>query len=82
MSMFSRKKYAKITVEEWEGLKASLSAAIVEIAALPTKQEFDRVKDIALQANDIVVGIIPDAGIKAHKVGNQTVVTGMEQKKG
>ncbi len=71
------KKYAQIPVEEWEGLKASLSAAIVGIAALPTKQEFDRVKDIALQANDIVVGIIPDAGIKAHKVGNQTVVTGM-----
>ena len=47
------------------------------ISALPTKEEFERVKDIALQANDIVVGIIPDAGIKAHKVGNQTVVTGM-----
>ncbi len=85
------KKYAQIPVEEYDLLKSTVVAArqsaadanvrTAELAGLlagiPTKEEFERVKDIALQANDIVVGIIPDAGIKAHKVGNQTVVTGM-----
>ncbi len=73
------KKYAQIPVEEWEGLKASLSAAIVGIAELPTKDEMQQVRDIAGQAYDICVGIIPDAHIRATKIAGEIIKTGIPQ---
>ena len=41
--------------------------------------ELSRVRDIAGQAYDITVGLIPDAGIRAVKFDGATVVVGMDQ---
>jgi hypothetical protein len=57
----ANKKYAQIPVEEWTALK----------------QDVQHAKDVAGQAYDITVGLIPDAGIKVQKIGDQIVTTGM-----
>jgi hypothetical protein len=54
-------RYAQIPVEEWTALK----------------QDVQHAKDVAGQAYDITVGLIPDAGIKVQKIGDQIVTTGM-----
>jgi len=58
------------------------TATLTVLNKLPTPEEFQRVKDIAGQAYDITVGLIPDAGIKVQKVGDQIVATGMPNRKG
>lgn len=87
------KKYAQIPVEEYDLLKSTVVAArqsaadanvrTAELAGLlagiPTKEEFERVKDIALQAYDICVGIIPDAHIRATKIAGEIIKTGIPQ---
>lgn len=45
------------------------------------KEKLSRASDIAHQAYDITVGMIQDSGVKATKVGNLTVVTGLPEVK-
>jgi len=45
--------------------------------ALPTAEEFERLRSLAEQANILCEGMMPDSGITARKVGNLTVTTGI-----
>ena len=88
-------KYAQIPVEEWAALKeqitqqkSALAGAVdiitqaqSDLSKLPSQEDFQKVRDLAYQAYDITVGMIPDAGIKAQKFDGATVVTGMTMPK-
>jgi len=83
------KKYAQIPVEDWEQFQKNvitvtkISAETLKVVnTLPTKEEFEHTKALALQAYDITVGIIPDSGIKAHNFDGVAVITGLDQQKG
>jgi hypothetical protein len=67
------KKYAQIPVEDY----ARLLADVEEFKKLPTAEEFQRIRGLAENAYDITVGMIPDSGVSAQKVGNLTVTTGL-----
>jgi hypothetical protein len=87
----ANKKYAQIPVEEYEALRLFTSQTDVRVnetnarieklsdllAGAPTKADFERVRDLAGQAYDITVGLIPDSHIKAVKLGDQVVTTGL-----
>lgn len=85
----ANKKYAQIPVEDWEQFQKNvitatqISAETLKVVnTLPTKEEFEHTKALALQAYDITVGIIPDSGIKAHNFDGVAVITGLDQQKG
>lgn len=67
------KKYAQIPVEEWEAMTRRLR----NLDSLPSAEEFQRVRGLAENAYDITVGMIPDSGVSAKKVGGLTVTTGV-----
>lgn len=83
------KKYAQISVEEWEAMKSfapitvddfsALKSAALQMQKLPTVEEFARVRSLAEQAHDIALGALPDSGITATKVGNLVVTTGLSK---
>ncbi len=50
------------------------------LAALPSAQEFNRVRSLAEGASMICEGIMPDSGIKAQSFDGAVVVTGMPSK--
>jgi hypothetical protein len=58
-------------------LRIANTAAL--LAGAPTKADFERVRELAMQAYDITVGIIPDSGIKAHSFDGAIVVTGLDK---
>jgi len=70
------KTYAPVTLSDWENVKAALNL----VKALPTPEEFQRVRGLSETAYDITVGLIPDSGIRACKVGGLTVTTGLPDK--
>lgn len=79
-------RYVQITKEDWEQMQKDLiavtkiaTAAVVVIEKLPTKDEMQQVRDIAGQAYDICVGIIPDAHIRATKIAGEIIKTGIPQ---
>jgi len=55
---------------------------LVRFKTLPTPEEFQRVRSLAESAAIITEGLIPDSGLRATKVGDQTVVTGMPTRRG
>jgi hypothetical protein len=67
------KHYVQITKSEWDAAKATLAAC----QNIPSAEEFGRVRGMAEQAFDVVVGMIPDGGIKAAKFGDQVITTGL-----
>ena len=78
----ANKKYVQITVEEWANFKDDFTgvdntALRAEAAIQKLTGDFGRVKQLAEQAYDISVGIVPNSGIAASKVAGAPVVTGM-----
>jgi hypothetical protein len=47
------------------------------VEALPSPAEFERVRSMAESAYDTMIGLIPDAGIKAQRVNGAIVTTGL-----
>jgi hypothetical protein len=74
------KKYAPITEIDWQTAKARFEALVADFGKMPSAEDFQRVRSMAETAYDISVGMIPDSGIKACKVGGLTVTTGIPDK--
>lgn len=71
------KKYAQIPVEDWTRIKALVEATSPKVSELPTAQEFGRVRSLAEAAHDVAMAFLPDSGVRATKVGDLTVTTGL-----
>ena len=52
-------------------------SSVQRLNALPTPEEFVRVRSLAENAYDCVVGIIPDSKISAQKFGGEIITTGL-----
>jgi hypothetical protein len=61
-----------ITKAEWEGFTTKVNA-------LPSPQEFARLRSLAEQSFDLSFNVIPDSGIRATKVGDQIVTAGINK---
>ena len=58
------KKYVQVTPEDWAAVQAVVA-------------DFNRVRETADNAYGIAIGIVPDSGMSATKVGNETVYSGI-----
>ncbi len=70
----ANKKYAQVPVEEWarvQEMMVALNEGYVK------SSEFERVAKLAQDAYGITVGLIPDSGISASKVGGAAMVSGL-----
>lgn len=73
----ARQKKAAAALEcRFSGIETQLTG----LKALPTAQEFNRVRSLAEGASMICEGMIPDSGIKAQSFDGAVVVTGMPTK--
>lgn len=50
---------------------------IAKMQALPTAEQFARVRSLAEQAHDIACGALPDSGITAQKFAGEIITTGL-----
>lgn len=50
-----------------------------KVAAIPSTEEFTRIRGLAENAYDCVLGFIPDSGASAKKIGGITVATGVPE---
>jgi hypothetical protein len=81
------KKYAQIPVEEWLAMTQAVNTSKMreadleqKLAALPTAEQFARVRNLAEQAHDVALGFIPDSGVTAQKFAGEVVTTGLPSK--
>jgi hypothetical protein len=49
----------------------------MRLGQLPSKEDFDRVRNLAENAYDCVLGTLPDSGVTARKLDGAVVTTGL-----